>query len=219
MSASPTPEAMVRGSKVAATNGVSAVESWTAAMAATRKLRLARRAISWCRAGTAASANVRAGVPSFRVASPAEEEGRVADGSHRARHGAGPGLRCARRPSPDGRVSSLCRASPASGRPGWRRSCSGGARQRGAPAAWGSGVESTGAPPFWPWVQVLRALADRVDLAALAAGAASRPTSPSWLRTCSALRRRRRPTGGRRGSVSSTRSPGCCGTRAVSGPC
>lgn len=54
------------------------------------------------------------------------------------------------------------REDPAGGgalRPGTAARCSGGL---------GSGVESAGAPPFWPWIQALRALSDRVDLAALA---------------------------------------------------
>ena len=73
-------------------------------------------------------------------------------------------------PSPDGRV--LCCAGGARHR---EDPAGGGALRPGAGSAvpwWpgGSGVESAGAPPFWPWVQVLRALADRVDLAALAAG-------------------------------------------------
>jgi tetratricopeptide (TPR) repeat protein len=32
------------------------------------------------------------------------------------------------------------------------------ARERGATVAWGSGWPGDGAPPYWPWVQVLRAL-------------------------------------------------------------
>jgi predicted ATPase len=64
----------------------------------------------------------------------------------------------------------LCQGEPGIGKTRLAEELSGRARQRGALVAWGSDVESTGAPPFWPWVQVLRALADRVDLAALAAG-------------------------------------------------
>ena len=42
------------------------------------------------------------------------------------------------------------------------------AERRGVLWAWGSAAETSGAPPFWPWCQVLRALARRVDLQALA---------------------------------------------------
>ena len=69
----------------------------------------------------------------------------------------------------------LCRGEPGIGKTRLAEELSGRARQRGALVAWGSGVESAGAPPFWPWVQVLRARSDRVDLAALAAG--SGPTT------------------------------------------
>jgi DNA-binding CsgD family transcriptional regulator len=42
------------------------------------------------------------------------------------------------------------------------------AERRGVLGAWGSAPETSGAPPFWPWCQVLRALARRVGLQALA---------------------------------------------------
>ena len=42
------------------------------------------------------------------------------------------------------------------------------AERRGVLWAWGSAAETSGAPPFWPWCQVLRTLARRVDLEALA---------------------------------------------------
>src|SRR4029453_1800827 len=44
----------------------------------------------------------------------------------------------------------------------------GGAGGRGVLWGWGSAPETSGAPPFWPWCQVLRALARRVDLQTLA---------------------------------------------------
>lgn len=41
---------------------------------------------------------------------------------------------------------------------------------RGVPAACGAGVDSVGgAPPYWPWREVLRAVGDTIDLAAIAA--------------------------------------------------
>jgi DNA-binding CsgD family transcriptional regulator len=42
------------------------------------------------------------------------------------------------------------------------------AELRGVLWVWGSAAETPGAPPFWPWCQVLRALGRRVDLEALA---------------------------------------------------
>ena len=42
------------------------------------------------------------------------------------------------------------------------------AAARGVPTVWGRGVDTVGAPPYWPWRQVLRALATRVDLSAIA---------------------------------------------------
>ncbi len=36
------------------------------------------------------------------------------------------------------------------------------------PSAWGRGVESEGAPPYWPWREVLRGTAEFVDVAGLA---------------------------------------------------
>ncbi len=41
------------------------------------------------------------------------------------------------------------------------------ARGRGAEVLWGRCPEQPGAPPFWPWVQVMRALASRLDDAEL----------------------------------------------------
>lgn len=47
---------------------------------------------------------------------------------------------------------------------------------RGLPVHWGRCQEAEGMPPFWPWVQIVRAIADRMDDAELAratAGAAA----------------------------------------------
>ena len=38
---------------------------------------------------------------------------------------------------------------------------------RGVPGVWGGSVDSVGAPPYWPWRQALRAVGNRVDLAAI----------------------------------------------------
>lgn len=42
------------------------------------------------------------------------------------------------------------------------------AAAKGVPGVWGVAVESAGAPPYWPWRQLLGAVADRVDLTAIA---------------------------------------------------
>src|SRR5438477_8253087 len=42
------------------------------------------------------------------------------------------------------------------------------ARTRGADVVWGRCWEGEGAPPFWPWVQVIRGLAEDVTAAELA---------------------------------------------------
>lgn len=41
------------------------------------------------------------------------------------------------------------------------------AGQEGARVVWGRCLEEAGAPPYWPWVQVVRGLTEGVDLAAL----------------------------------------------------
>jgi DNA-binding SARP family transcriptional activator len=46
------------------------------------------------------------------------------------------------------------------------------ARERGVPVAWGRCLEQAGAPPFWPWLAVLRAVADDLDDDALRAALA-----------------------------------------------
>jgi predicted ATPase len=45
------------------------------------------------------------------------------------------------------------------------------ARAQGAQIAWGSAWEDSGAPPYWPWVQVLRSLERSAGAAALAEAA------------------------------------------------
>jgi DNA-binding SARP family transcriptional activator len=37
------------------------------------------------------------------------------------------------------------------------------ARERGVPVAWGRCLEHAGAPPFWPWLEVLRVATDHLD--------------------------------------------------------
>jgi DNA-binding CsgD family transcriptional regulator len=44
------------------------------------------------------------------------------------------------------------------------------AKSRRVPTRWGRGVESEGAPPYWPWQELLRSVADFVDVVGLADG-------------------------------------------------
>ncbi len=57
--------------------------------------------------------------------------------------------------------------SRASARPGWPPNWSLPLPAQGALTAWGSAADSSSAPPYWPWRQVLRAVAEAVDLAAI----------------------------------------------------
>lgn len=63
----------------------------------------------------------------------------------------------------------LCRGEPGIGKTRLAEELSDVARQRGVAVAWGSGIDAAGAPPYWPWTQVLRAVGGRLDLASLAA--------------------------------------------------
>lgn len=62
----------------------------------------------------------------------------------------------------------LCRGEPGIGKTRLAEELVTLARRRGVPAAWGRGIDSAGAPPYWPWRQVLRALGDVVDLPVIA---------------------------------------------------
>ena len=50
---------------------------------------------------------------------------------------------------------------PGIGKTALARWVAGYARDRGATVAWASGWPGEGAPPYWPWVQVLRCAASR----------------------------------------------------------
>ncbi|MGK5169272.1 ATP-binding protein [Geodermatophilus sp. CPCC 205761] len=63
----------------------------------------------------------------------------------------------------------LCRGEPGIGKTRLTEELGALAGSRDVATAWGATAEATGAPPFWPWRQVLRALADSVDLRAVAA--------------------------------------------------
>lgn len=59
----------------------------------------------------------------------------------------------------------LCRGEPGIGKTRLAEELAALARQRQVPALWGVGVESEGAPPYWPWRQILRGAADLVHIA------------------------------------------------------
>ncbi|MFN2562353.1 MAG: AAA family ATPase, partial [Jatrophihabitans sp.] len=69
----------------------------------------------------------------------------------------------------EGRASVVvCRGEPGIGKTRLAEELSRLAAARGVPDAWGVCVESEGAPPYWPWRQLLRGIARHVDLAGIA---------------------------------------------------
>ncbi len=62
----------------------------------------------------------------------------------------------------------VCSGEPGIGKTRLAEALAEQATARGVPHVWGRGVESDGAPPYWPWQQVLRATAEVVDLRELA---------------------------------------------------
>jgi predicted ATPase len=62
----------------------------------------------------------------------------------------------------------LCRGEPGIGKTRLLEELSAVAESADALVVWGRAPEAAGAPPYWPWRQILRAVADDVDLAALA---------------------------------------------------
>jgi DNA-binding CsgD family transcriptional regulator len=68
----------------------------------------------------------------------------------------------------------LCEGEPGIGKTRLAQEIAARAVTRGVVVAWGNSSESDGAPPFWPWWQLLRTLAERTDLvtAAKASGVA-----------------------------------------------
>jgi DNA-binding CsgD family transcriptional regulator len=62
----------------------------------------------------------------------------------------------------------VCRGEPGIGKTRLAEELTGRAVARGLPAAWGRGADHDGAPPYWPWRQLLRAIEDVVDIGALA---------------------------------------------------
>ena len=62
----------------------------------------------------------------------------------------------------------LCEGEPGIGKTRLAEELLTRAAVRGVASAWGSGLDSEGVPPYWPWRQALRALAVSVDLGPLA---------------------------------------------------
>ncbi|HEX4102242.1 MAG TPA: AAA family ATPase [Pseudonocardiaceae bacterium] len=62
----------------------------------------------------------------------------------------------------------LCRGEPGIGKTRMAEELIGLAVTRRVPVAWGSAAESGGAPPYWPWRQVLRAVSAGVDVIKIA---------------------------------------------------
>ena len=62
----------------------------------------------------------------------------------------------------------VCRGEPGIGKTRLAEELVSAATAKGVPAVWGRGVEAEGAPPYWPWRQLLRATAEMVDVSALA---------------------------------------------------
>jgi DNA-binding CsgD family transcriptional regulator len=62
----------------------------------------------------------------------------------------------------------LCRGEPGIGKTRMAEELTVLAATRGVPTAWGLAAESSGAPPYWPWRQVLRAVSASVDVITIA---------------------------------------------------
>ncbi|HEX6404539.1 MAG TPA: AAA family ATPase [Pseudonocardiaceae bacterium] len=62
----------------------------------------------------------------------------------------------------------LCRGEPGIGKTRMAEELTGLAAVRGVAAAWGPAAESSGAPPYWPWRQVLRAMSAGVGIVEIA---------------------------------------------------
>src|SRR5918993_918204 len=69
----------------------------------------------------------------------------------------------------------LCRGQPGIGKTRLAEELAAVGESAGAVVVWGRAPEAAGAPPYWPWRQILRALAGHADLPALAAEAGGAP--------------------------------------------
>ena len=58
----------------------------------------------------------------------------------------------------------LCRGEPGIGKTRMAEELTALATMQGVPVVWGAAAESSGAPPYWPWRQVLRAVSASVDV-------------------------------------------------------
>ncbi|MDQ3476553.1 MAG: ATP-binding protein, partial [Actinomycetota bacterium] len=62
----------------------------------------------------------------------------------------------------------LCRGEPGIGKTRLAQELSSWAAAKEVSVVWGRADDSAGAPPYWPWRQVLRAIGDLVDISAIA---------------------------------------------------
>src|SRR3712207_868456 len=62
----------------------------------------------------------------------------------------------------------ICRGEPGIGKTRLAEELAARAAARGVVTAWGRADDSPGAPPFWPWRQVLRGIGEQIDLESLA---------------------------------------------------
>jgi DNA-binding CsgD family transcriptional regulator len=63
----------------------------------------------------------------------------------------------------------ICQGEPGIGKTRLAEELAGLARRREVRAVWGTGIDTVGAPPFWPWVEILRTICGWRDVAAIAA--------------------------------------------------
>ena len=112
-------------------------------------------------------------------------------------------------------AGSCCWPAPAAwARPGWPSNWPRWPKQQGVPVLWGRCLEEPGAPPYWPWRQLIRSYLRSSGDAdpALARSAPTWPTSPAscprWPSSSACRHGRPRPATTRnRASACSTRSP------------
>jgi predicted ATPase len=105
----------------------------------------------------------------------------------------------------------LCRGEPGIGKTRLAEEFSAMAEAYGVLAVWGAAAGSAGAPPYWPWLQVLRALSEDVDLGAIAREHRLTADLTGWHPTCSPARRAAATAAvpPKIDSDCSTRRPGC----------
>ncbi len=62
----------------------------------------------------------------------------------------------------------LCRGEPGIGKTRLAQELCTSAAEKEVPAVWGAAEDFAGAPPYWPWRQILRAMSAVVDISAIA---------------------------------------------------